>query len=185
MAELFLLTARQTQPFFNRLIDIYQSVFSQSPYHETLPDTFNFAGRLSYHAHQPGFRCAVIIPASGGPAAGFAYGYRGQPGTWLYNLADVRLPAKSVAEFFGDCFEFAELALLPDWQGQGLGGMLHDALLEGLPHRTACLSTVEMETNALHLYHNRGWKKLTGGIELPGTPLKYQIMGKILNAPRI
>jgi GNAT superfamily N-acetyltransferase len=185
MAELLLLTAHQTRPYFDRLIDIYQAVFSQSPYYETLPDTFNFAGRLSYHSRQPGFRCAIIIPAPGSPAGGFAYGYHGQPGTWLYNLAAIRLPASRVAEFFGDCFEFAELALLPDWQGQGLGGMLHDALLEGLPHRTACLSTIEVETNALHLYQNRGWKKLTGGIELPGTLLKYQIMAKSLHNPFI
>jgi GNAT superfamily N-acetyltransferase len=180
MAELQLLNADQTRIYFNRLIDIYQAVFSLPPYHETLPDTFNFAGRLSYHCRQPGFRCAILLPAKEQPAAGFAYGYRGQPGTWLYNLAASRLPASRLTEYFGDCFEFAELALLPAWHGRGLGGMLHDALLDGLPYRSTCLSTTEVETNAMHLYHNRGWIYLAGGIHLPGTPLKYQIMGKML-----
>ncbi len=181
MIQYSLLTASQTRPLFSQLIDIYQAVFSGPPFHETLPDFLNFSGRLSYHSKKEGFRCAVAWQEPGQPV-GFAYGYSGYPGSWFYDLVSTRLPRETVQEYMSDYFEFAELALLPDWQNQGLGGQLHDRLLEGLAQRSACLSTVQVETRALHLYHNRGWKTLLTHIELPGTILKYQVMGKKLQS---
>lgn len=177
-----LLNADQTRPLFSQLIDIYQAVFSGPPFHETLPDFLNFAGRLSYHAKKDGFRCAVAWPESGQPVAGFAYGYSGHPGSWFYDLIFPRLPAPVRQEYLSDYFEFAEMALLPDYHDQGWGGQLHDTLLAGLPQQTACLSTVQVETRALQLYRKRGWKPLLTQIDLPGTILKYQIMGKKLRS---
>ena len=71
MVELQLLSASQTRSLFDPLVDIYQAVFSQPPYNETFPDFFNFTGRLAYHAHQPGFRCVVALPAPGRAAGRF------------------------------------------------------------------------------------------------------------------
>jgi GNAT superfamily N-acetyltransferase len=180
MIELQLLSNEQTRPFFDRLIDIYQFTFSQPPYHETLPDFFNFAGRLSYHAHQPGFRCVIACPDLTQPPVGFVYGYPGQKNSWFYNLAVKRLSPEMVREYLSNYFEFAELAVLPEWQGQGLGGRLHNAILAGLPQSTACLATPDIETPALHLYHRRSWISLVHGIDFANTTLKYQLMGKKL-----
>jgi GNAT superfamily N-acetyltransferase len=181
MLEFVSLNAAQTRPIFGEIIDIYQAVFSQPPYHETLPDFINFAGRLSYHAHQPGFCCVVARPP-GAAAVGYAYGFDGQAGSWFYNVAAQQFTPTQKEAYLSNYFEFAELALLPAWRGQGAGGRLHDALLAGARQRTACLSTLEIETNALHLYHKRGWETLAGGIELPTMHLRYQIMGKTLKA---
>jgi GNAT superfamily N-acetyltransferase len=72
--------------------------------------------------------------------------------------------------------ELAELAVLRDHRGRGVGGALHDALLAGLPHRGALLSTHREETAARRLYLGRGWRvlweELDGkssllGLELP------------------
>ena len=180
MIELELLDAAQTRPLFSELIDIYQAAFSQPPYYETLPDFLNFAGRLSYHANQPGFRCVIARRAPGWPVAGFAYGYAGTTTSWFYQLATGRLAPEQIADFLSDFFEFAELAVQPDLQDQGLGGELHDALLAGLKNRTALLATPEVETRALYLYRKRGWQHLAGGIALPGTAMRYQIMAKWL-----
>jgi len=180
MLDFVLLTADQTRPFFGTLVDIYEKAFAQPPFNETFPDFFNFAGRLSYHARQPGFRCALARPAGQAPPVGFVYGYNGQGGSWFYKMAAQHLPPALLNEYLSDTFEFAELALLPAWQRHGAGGRLHDLLLDGLPQRTACLMTAEMETHALHLYLKRGWSTLARGIELPGTPLRYQMMGKRL-----
>jgi GNAT superfamily N-acetyltransferase len=182
MMQFALLSASQTRPLFSQLIDIYQAVFSEPPFHETLPDFLNFTGRLSYHSKKAGFRCAVAWPKPGQPIAGFAYGYSGYPDSWFYDLVSIRLPSKTIQEYLSDYFEFAELALLPAWQDQGLGGQLHDTLLAGLPHRTACLSTAQAETRALNLYHSRGWETLVTNIDVPGTGLKYQAMGKKLQS---
>jgi len=182
MMQFSLLNAHQARPLFSQLIDIYQAVFSGPPFHESLPDYLNFAGRLSYHARQAGFRCAVAWPEPDAPVVGFAYGYPGHVGSWFYDLVSARLPAAVVQEYLSDYFEFAEMGLLPDWQNQGLGGKLHDSLLSGLSQRTACLCTPQVETRALHLYLKRGWKPLLTNLPLPGTILKYQIMGKKLQS---
>ncbi len=177
MADFELLNAEQTRPLFGALIDIYQEVFSQPPYLETLPDFMNFAGRLSYHAHQPGFRCVVACPPAHSLPVGYAYGYNGKAGSWFANLAAQRLTTRLRMDYLSDYFEFAELAVLPTWQGQGLGGRLHDLLLASATQPSACLATPEVETSALQLYLKRGWRPLAGGIELPGTSLHYQILG--------
>ncbi len=180
MVELQLLSPSQTSPLFDPLVDIYQAVFSLPPYNETLADFFNFTGRLSYHAHQPGFRCVVALPAPGKPPVGFAYGYPGQSGTWFYDLVSPLLSMELKNLYLSDYFEFAELAVLPDWQRQGLGSRLHDTLLAGLSQRTACLATTDVETNARRLYRSRGWVTLLERLVLPDIELKFAILGKRL-----
>jgi GNAT superfamily N-acetyltransferase len=180
MVEIQLLTAAQTRPLFDQLVDIYQAAFSQAPYYETLPDFLSFIGRLSYHARHEGFRSAVARPAPGQAVVGFGYGFPGRPGSWLYDLVYPRLEPDLRARYLSDFFEFAELAVLPDWQGQGLGGRLHDALLADLNFHSACLATPDVDTRARRLYQHRAWIPLLGGFDLPGSPLKFEIMGKEL-----
>jgi GNAT superfamily N-acetyltransferase len=180
MAEFHLLTADQARPLFDDLVDIYQAAFSQAPYYETLPDFLSFIGRLSFHAKQDGFRCVVARVPAGQKIVGFGYGFPGQAGSWLYDLAYPQLTPDLRMRYLSHFFEFAELAVLPGWQGQGLGGKLHDALLSGLRYRSACLATPDADTNASHLYQKRGWFRLVTGLDIPGSELKFEIMGKEL-----
>ena len=182
MAELELLSGKQTRAHFDRLIDIYQAAFSQPPFSESLADFLNFTGRLSYHARQSGFRCVIVRLAPRSEIVGFVYGFPGTKGDWFYSLVADRIAPDLRKQYLGDFFEFAEIAVLPDFQGQGLGGLLHDALLAGIKQSAACLATPEFDTNAHHLYRRREWVTLTRGIELPGSSLSYEIMGKLLHA---
>ncbi len=181
MAELELLSGSQTRPYFDRLTDIYQATFSQPPYSESLPDFLNFIGRLSYHSGQAGFRCVILRPDPQAEVIGFVYGFPGTKGDWFYNLVYPRLTPQQRNLYLSDFFEFAEIAVLPAFQRQGQGGRLHDALLAGVSQSSACLATPEVDTNAHHLYRRREWTTLTRGIELPGSDLKYEIMGKVLH----
>ena len=146
MAHLELLSGSQTRPYFDRLIDLYQAVFSQPPYSESLPDFLNFAGRLSYHSRQPGFRCVILRPAPESEVAGFVYGFPGKKEDWFYKMVSHRLTPALCTQYLDDFFEFAEIALLPAYQGQGLGGRLHDALLAGVRQASACLRTTPTPT---------------------------------------
>ena len=71
-----------------------------------------------------------------------------------------RVPQELEDEWLGGHFEFVELAVDPDHQGRGLGAALHDALLAGLPHARALLSTWRDERPARRLYLTRGWTVL-------------------------
>ncbi len=157
-----------------------------------------FAGRLPYHARWKGFRCVVACkqgennsagspgnepPVSGDPGViGFAYGFTSQPDTWWRELVMAEMDPAAAQEWLEDCFEFVELAVAPAFQGQRIGGQLHDALLAGVKHRNAVLSTLQADTNAMHLYRKRGWVNLIEDFRFPGIEKPFIIMGlKIVN----
>jgi hypothetical protein len=94
------------------------------------------------------------------------------------------LPRDAADRWLSDSFEFVELAVLPDAQGNGYGGLLHDALLAGLSHRVSVLSTLQEETDALHLYYKRGWVDLLQHFVFPVGAQPYRIMGIDLAARR-
>ena len=170
------------------LLEIYRSVFTEPPYDESEATVRQFARVLGNHVRRPGFKFVV---ARAGDAAepdaiadrppeevvGFAYGYTSRPGQWWYDAVTRRLDPAVNAAWMDDPFEVVELAVRPAHQGQGTGGRLHDALLEGLPHRAAVLSTAAVETAATHLYRRRGWVILSDSFTFPGTNVPYAIMG--------
>jgi ribosomal protein S18 acetylase RimI-like enzyme len=55
-------------------------------------------------------------------------------------------------------FEVVELHVRPEDQRRGLGTQLLDALLEGLPHAQALLSTQVDNEKARPFYARRGWE---------------------------
>ena len=181
MAEILTLTAGETQPLFPQMVAVYQAAFAAAPYYETLGDVLTFEGRLPFHARWKGFRCVVARCSAGERIVGFAYGYTTQVDTWWHAQVVTQLSLRQQAEWLSDCFEFVELGVDPAFQGRGIGGRLHDALLSGLPHRTAVLSTPQQQTNALHLYQKRGWVDLLQNFRFAGVAMPYRIMGKKLN----
>ncbi len=199
MAKIILLPVTQVKTYYDQIVEVYRSAFTIPPYSDDLGDVLTFAGRLPYHARWKGFRCVVACeqaeePAAGAPGVdspipgsasviGFAYGFTSQPDTWWRQLVTAEMSSPAAQEWLEDCFEFVELAVTPAFQGQHIGGQLHDALLAGVKHhRTAVLSTLQADTNALHLYHKRGWVNLIESFRFPGIQKPFIIMGlKIVN----
>jgi ribosomal protein S18 acetylase RimI-like enzyme len=54
-------------------------------------------------------------------------------------------------------FEVVELHVRPEGQREGVGTALLDALLDGLPHRQALLSTQVDNAKARPFYEKHGW----------------------------
>lgn len=105
---------------------------------------------------------------------GFAYGFRDEPSNgWWERVASV-LTEDEVVTWLDDCFALAELAVIPEMQGRGIGGQLHDVLLKGLP---AVLSTLRADTPAMRLYRKRGWVTLVETLLLSGMTHPYTVMG--------
>jgi GNAT superfamily N-acetyltransferase len=141
------------------LVDVYRDAFSAPGYDETPDDVERFRTGLPRHAARDGFRLAVASLPDGG-LVGFAYGYTGESGQWWTDRLLDRVPDDIVDEWVGGHFEFVELAVRPAQQGRGIGKDLHDALLDGLPHRRALLGTWPDDRPARRLYVRAGWRDL-------------------------
>lgn len=112
------------------------------------------------HRTRPGYR--LVLAHESERLVGFAWGYTGERGQYWSDTITRQLGSK-VDGWVGGHFEFVELAVLPEARRRGVGGRLHDALLSGLPHTRALLSTSDdPDDPAVRLYTSRGWTGLGG-----------------------
>jgi len=134
---------------------------------------------LPLHAGRDGFR-AVVERTEDGRLAGFAYGYRGEAGQWWHDLVAAALGEEGTTHWLSPGhFEFVELHVRTDLWGQGIGGRLHDALLESEPG-PAVLSTQRDNDRALGLYRSRGWKVIVQHIDFGAGYPPFCVLGKVL-----
>lgn len=82
---------------------------------------------------------------------------------WCQRVADVLGPAHPVLE---QAWVLAELAVTPRFRGRGVGGTLHDALLQACFGSSALLTTQRENSRARRFYERRGWTLLHQGFEL-------------------
>ena len=134
---------------------------------------------LPRHAARDGFRF-LAARSSAGALAGFAYGYIGAPGQWWHDIVAAAMsPAERDRWLAPGHFEFAELHVHPGFRRRGIGGRLHDELLEGLSSRTAVLSTQVDNEPALALYRGRGWRIVVDELDF-GTGRLYKVLAREL-----
>jgi ribosomal protein S18 acetylase RimI-like enzyme len=176
-AEILQLTREQMRAARHEILDVYREAFAPPPYSRTEIDVRSFSHTLARHTERQSLRCFVAREGSAGSIVGFAYGYTCAPGQWWHDLVEEALPPGLAGKWLSNAFELVEFAVRPRSQGKGAGKRLHDAILAGLPHRTAVLSTIQADTVALQLYRRRGWMVLLEGFRFPSTTKPYRIMG--------
>jgi ribosomal protein S18 acetylase RimI-like enzyme len=144
------------------------------------------AGRRSImagHAVNPGFRALAVTEDGPGQTVGFGYGFHGAPGQWWHDTVGRALTAargaQAAATWLDDSFEVAELHVVPDYQGRGIGAGLLYRLTSGQPERTALLSTRDADTPARRLYRGAGFTDLLTGFRFfpGGGEPPYAVMG--------
>ena len=140
------------------------------------------AGRYGYavqHTDRPGFRAvgAFVQTAEGEQLVGFSYGYLIAPGQWWHDQVRAALDRRTAKRWLPGAFEVCELHVHPEVQSQGLGRRLLHALLEGLPHPVALLSTPDADTKAFRLYRADGFVDLARGYHFPGDARPFAILG--------
>jgi ribosomal protein S18 acetylase RimI-like enzyme len=162
-----------------QLGEVYQAAFAIQ---EAREGTDRLMEMLEMHRGREGFRCVIAQEDTEQRIVGFAYGYTSRPGYWWFDTIAHALSHHAIEIWFENAFEVVELAVHPKWQRQDIGGRVHDALLEDLPHSTAVLSTDQGETNAMHLYRKRGWVPLLEDFYFPNSTKPMMIMGLDLEA---
>jgi GNAT superfamily N-acetyltransferase len=162
------------------VVAVYSETFRLPPYLRSEDDVRDFAESFARHAGFAGFRGVVARSGSEGQVVGFTYGYALAPGQWWYERVASQLSPGQAETTMRDAFLLTQLAVLPAFQGRGIGGRLHDALLDGVPQSRALLSTRQEDSPARHLYLRRGWRALLRDAEFPGAHHPYQILERSL-----
>jgi ribosomal protein S18 acetylase RimI-like enzyme len=147
---------------------------------------------LDRHAANPGFR-ALAAFAEAAELAGFTYGFHGAPGQWWHDTVAGALaltPGRPTVNardgvtggrgWLEDSFEVAELHVVPDRQGMGIGRELLLRLTTDRIERTAVLSTADTESRARRLYRRVGFTDLLTGFRFAGGEPPYAVMGAAL-----
>ena len=134
---------------------------------------------LPRHAARAGFRFRGAFDETG-RLVGFCYGYLGASGQWWHDRVAAALGRQGTARWLPPGhFELTELHVRPEVRRRGIGGALHDALLDGLASPTAVLSTQTDNEPAVSLYEGRSWEVIVPSIDF-GSGRAFLIMGKDL-----
>jgi ribosomal protein S18 acetylase RimI-like enzyme len=144
---------------------------------------------MERHAASPGFRGLTALVD--GQLAGFCYGFHGENGQWWHDMVAAALATRwrssstatgntTPREWLDDSFEIAELHVLPEWQGNGVGRSLLLAVTSGRAERTAVLSTADAPTVARRLYRGVGFTDLLTDFRFSGSEPPYAVMGATL-----
>ena len=157
-------------------VSVYAAAFSGPPYEEGSAASARFAPRWVAHAAAPGWRGVGAWVE--GTLVGFAYGHAAAPGLPWVDAVLAQLAPPTRTKWCADAFLLCELAVVPEHRGLGLGSTLHDAVIDGAPHATALLTTLDDRSNAgARLYASRGWRRLGAPYVAPGYPHRYVVMG--------
>ncbi|MFK7801622.1 MAG: GNAT family N-acetyltransferase [Anaerolineae bacterium] len=168
--------------FVDRLTQIYAAAFAPPPYNKTARESMAFAVDFSSMVKRDAFRLVFAIDTEqekSGSIIGFAYGYHLQREYGWQRVLGPPLEQAGHGHWLTDAYCMAELALLPDYWGMGLGGRLHDALFADLPYSHWILSTMQNNTtNAYQMYHKRGWVDLLENYFVSEIDREYRVMGR-------
>lgn len=131
---------------------------------------------MQSHLHRRGFR--AVAARFDDELVGFGYGYRGRAGEWWHDIVAKALGREAAKEWLTDAFELAELHLLPEQHGHGIGRSMLTALLDVVTTHTVVLSTHDQDSPARSLYRSTGFEDLLTGFVFPGSSEVYAVMGR-------
>ena len=159
------------------IVEVYRQAFTPLPYNKSGAEVEEFARSFPTQWQREAYRFVAALEGDSGQLAGFAYGYACAAGRWWVSFVKDALGEPLASTWLDNSYQLVEIAVLPAWQGQGIGGRLHDQLLAGLPYDRALLATMQAGSAAHRLYRRRGWAVLAENLEVPGIARRYQIMG--------
>jgi GNAT superfamily N-acetyltransferase len=139
-------------------------------------DAQSFAsGTYPKHVSWPGFR--LFMAAVDGHPVGFIYGYNSLPGQWWHDQVLDALVAAGHESWVENALELAEIAVLPQFQGRGIGTRLIDAYLVDVAQPV--LLALEAADDITHtLYAAHGFRDLLTDFAYSGWDDRIIVMGR-------
>jgi GNAT superfamily N-acetyltransferase len=141
-------------------------------------EAWRFTAALTRHATRRDFRFFAATEPKSSRLLGFIYGYSGAPGQPFHDLLRATLAPDRVARWLADSFELVGFGVLPEAQGRGVGGRLHDTLLAEVTNRTAILTARQEDTAARQFYLRRDWQEVCAAYHFPNNTQPYAILGR-------
>lgn len=133
------------------------------------------SGTYPKHVGWPGFR--LHMAAIDSNPLGFVYGYRTLPGQWWHDQVRDALVDGGHEAWLENSLELAEVAVLPQFQGRGIGTRLIDAFLDGVAQPVLlALEAVDERTHTLYAAH--GFRDLLSDFSYPGFDDRIIVMGR-------
>lgn len=153
---------RADQGLRDQLAEVYADAFAELPYRATLAKARQWASEgLVRHLGYPAF--GLVTAERAGRVLGFGYGLLGAEDQWFTQTVRARVPADVAERWLGGHGELVELAVRAEARGEGVGGRLHDAVVDDLRHagaRTALLVATVGAAPARAMYLGRGWQDI-------------------------
>lgn len=160
--------------------------------HALHPHTADFEGAVAVYAEYVGStveahrafflshaqrRDYVGIVAKVGPqVVGVAFGEASLPGQWWHDVVARHVGASHPA--LQEAWVLTQLNVLQAYRDRGIGGDLHDAIIDRQPYHHVLLSTQQRNLAAQRFYKRRGWFVLHPGIVFSQGDEPYMIMRK-------
>jgi ribosomal protein S18 acetylase RimI-like enzyme len=135
---------------------------------------------LPRHTERDAFRFFAALDADG-RVTGFAYGYTGGVGQWWTDRVAAAMDETTRRLWLDPPhYEVVELHVDPQSQRGGVGSLLLERLLSGLPHRRALLSTQVDNAKARPFYEKHGWQVVVGELSFGPGYAPFCVYGKRL-----
>lgn len=123
----------------------------------------------------------AVVARTDSHEVGFALGAQSCPGQWWHDSVAEQVGGQHPA--LQHAFVLIELAVLPVYRSLGIGGLLHNVLLERQPMTGALLSTMTSNVDGLRFYHRLGWQTLHPGFVFYPGQEAYTILSKQVPTP--
>lgn len=132
-------------------------------------------GTFPKHIGWPGF--SLFIAAIDSSPLGFVYGYNSLPGQWWHDQVRASLIESGQEAWLQNPLELAEIAVLPQFHGRGIGTRLMDAFLADVAQPV--LLALEAEDERTHtFYAAHGFRDLLPDFRYSGFEDRIIIMGR-------
>jgi GNAT superfamily N-acetyltransferase len=139
---------------------------AQRVYARTWPEDDADEIRASFEEYA-GYRDFIgLLAYLDGEPVGVSYGAAMYPGVPYHDQLAMLLGTDHAA--LQATWRLVELAVVPEAQGRGVGGRLHDALLAAQPYPRALIATAVSNERARDMYLRRGWSVIAPALHLPG-----------------